>query len=47
MEIAQITRALQHDVVTIVFLNVLLQQIGFARACRADALARGQSRCNA
>jgi len=28
MEIAQITRALQHDAVTVVFLNVLLQQIG-------------------
>lgn len=28
MEIAQITRALQQDAVTVVFLNVLLQQIG-------------------
>lgn len=28
MEIAQITRALQHDALTVVFLNVLLQQIG-------------------
>lgn len=28
MELAQITRALQHDAATVVFLNVLLQQIG-------------------